>query len=103
MPNAHTSTIPAAGDRAARDIADFWFDPLCPFCWVTSRWMLEVEKVRKIEVRWHVMSLGVLNEDQVPEEGLADYAENEVWWMPRVAIAAANKAGDGILGPLYTA
>lgn len=92
--------VSAAGDRS---VADFWFDQLCPFCWATSRWLIEVSKVRNIEIRWHVMSLAVLNEDQVPEEELATYPEATVWWMPRVAIAAAAKAGDDILGPLYTA
>jgi 2-hydroxychromene-2-carboxylate isomerase len=84
----------------ARSVADFWFDPLCPYCWVTSRWIVEVGKVRDIDVHWHVMSLAVLNE---PEDPPADYTEREVWWMPRVAIAAADKGGDEILGPLYTA
>ncbi len=89
--------------EGGRPVAELWFDQLCPYCWATSRWLVEVAKVRDIDIRWHVMSLGVLNEDQVPEEGLAEHMEKDVWWMPRVAIAAAAKAGDDILGPLYEA
>lgn len=84
--------------------ADFWFDPLCPWAWMTSRWMLEVEKVRDVEVRWHVMSLAVLNEDrldELPEE----YREllEKAWAPVRVVVAAQQKHGDDIVGPLYTA
>ncbi|MEU9119465.1 DsbA family protein [Streptomyces sp. NPDC048506] len=91
----------------AKTPADFWFDPLCPWAWMTSRWMLEVEKVRPVEVRWHVMSLAVLNEDkldQLPEEYAANMRPGGKAWGPvRVVIAAQQLHGDEAVGKLYTA
>ena len=79
--------------------AEFWFDPACPWAWMTSRWMLEVEQVRDVTTSWHVMSLAILNEER------DDHDEN--WQrklgIVRVLIAAEQAHGSEVLLPLYTA
>src|SRR6202050_1871537 len=82
---------------------DFWFDPLCPWAWITSRWMLEVEKVRPVAVQWHVMSLAVLNENK---EDLSDRYKDlmkQAWGPVRICVAAEQKYGSEYVLPLYTA
>ena len=82
--------------------ADFWFDPACPWAWITSRWMLEVQQVRDVAVRWHVMSLAVLNEGRELNEQYADFM-TRVWGPVRVITAARLALGDEVVLPLYTA
>jgi len=87
---------------AERGVADFWFDPACPWAWMTSRWMMEVEKIREVDVRWHVMSLAVLNEGRdLPENYRA--LMDRAWGPVRVVIAAQQQHGDKVVKPLYDA
>jgi hypothetical protein len=85
------------------DVADFWFDPLCPWAWITSRWMLEVEKVRDIETVWHVMSLAILNADRADLDEKYKARLARAKGPVRVCIAAEKLEGNEILLPLYTA
>ncbi len=97
-----SATPPPARSTDATDVADFWFDPLCPFAWITSRWMLEVEQVRDVRVNWRVMSLYFLNKDRDISE---DYQARIARGLPigRVLIATEQQEGPEALAPLYTA
>jgi hypothetical protein len=89
-----------------RENVQFWFDPVCPWAWITSRWMLEVEQVRPVRTEWRIMSLAYLNLVQHEGKDLPEgYAERmaRAWGPIRICAAAAAEKGPDILGPLYTA
>ena len=65
---------------------DLWFDPLCPWAWMASRWALDVAKVRDVEVVFHVMSLSVLNEGRDLSDEYRDLMDN-AWGGARVCLA----------------
>lgn len=89
-----------------REAIPFWFDPLCPWAWITSRWLVEVEQVRPVRADWRIMSLAYLNLVQREGQGLSEDYRNlmETAWGPvRICAAAAEHSGHDVLGPLYTA
>ncbi len=91
----------ATSTSTSTETVDFWFDPLCPFAWITSRWMLEVEKVRDVETSFHVMSLSVLNADKDVDQRYKDMLERG-WGPVRIAIAIERAHGAEALRPFYT-
>ena len=86
---------------ATTDVVDFWFDPACPWAWMTSRWLLEVKRVRNIEINWHVMSLYLLNEGKDLPEKYREIIDTTLGTV-RVVNAVAQLHGDSVVGPLYT-
>lgn len=93
-------------EQTGRATVPFWFDPLCPWAWITSRWLLEVEQVRPVRAEWRIMSLAYLNLVQREGKGLSpDYRDLMIraWGPVRVCAAAADHSGPSVLGPLYTA
>lgn len=84
---------------------EFYFDPVCPFCWVTSRWVVNVSVRRPLNVAWRPLALRILNESIGYEGKPAAYPEahQRGLEMLRVVDAAREKYGQARVGPLYTA
>ncbi|MBA3742693.1 MAG: disulfide bond formation protein DsbA [Sporichthya sp.] len=94
--------VPLVSKRSPdRSAVDFWFDPLCPWAWLSSRWILEVETVRPVDITFHLMSLSMLNEDRdISEEYRTLLAPGR--GMGRVVMAAQVGHGDSVVPGLYT-
>ncbi|HET9872907.1 MAG TPA: DsbA family protein [Propionibacteriaceae bacterium] len=101
---AKSSRKPQPRSSATTELTtvDFWFDPQCPWAWLTSRWMLEVEKVRPVRTVFHVMSLSLLNQDRADSEDRRR-AVDRGWAPVRVALAVERHYGAEQLGAFYTA
>ncbi len=104
-----TTTTPNAAPNAAPDPAaaptavELFFDPVCPFCWVTSRWLEEVATVSgEVAVTYRPISLRLLNPDEDPA-GAMGAAHERGLELLRVAVAVGEQHGDEAVARLYTA
>ena len=97
-----TDSAAAQPTPATPTAVDFWFDPSCPWAWMTSRWVDEVSALRNLEVTWHVMSLAVLNEDNEHTEKQREFFPRALRYT-RLVAAVAELHGPGLVKTLYDA
>jgi hypothetical protein len=99
-------------DSQPRDIVQFWLDPICPWTWITSRWLLRVEAVRPVTIEWRMLSLAHLNLVQRAEMEpsaemrnpyAASYLRDFGYAPIRLCAAAVAARGPETLGSMYTA
>lgn len=79
---------------------DFWFDPICPWCWLTSRWVNVVTAERDLEVTWRPISLFLKNSPEPDDE----YYEAILWTRNLLRVVEAVRAAghEDRIGELYT-
>ena len=88
-------------ERTSPTRVDFWFDPLCPWTWLTAEWLIEVATLRPLDIRWRIMSLAVLNDGREFPEEYIDLMRR-AWRPVRVITAAEQQHGPAVVGPLFT-
>ena len=93
------SSVPVPSEKT---VVEFWFDPSCPWAWMTSRWVDEVAPHRDLEVTWNIMSLAVLNEDKDVSESYRAFFPRALRYT-RLVAAAKELHGQEIVKPLYDA
>ncbi|WP_250506455.1 DsbA family protein [Bowdeniella massiliensis] len=81
---------------------EFWFDPTCPWAWMTSRWMGEVAEARNLDVSWNLLALAVLNEGRELDPGYREMID-KTWVTSRLIAAVAQSQGQEYVKPLYDA
>ncbi len=89
-------------EEKTKTAVDFWFDPSCPWAWMTSRWVDEVSPKRDLDVTWHIMSLAVLNEDKDVPESYAAFFPRALRYT-RLVAAVQELHGQASVKPLYDA
>ena len=85
-----------------KDTVDFYWDPVCPWCWITSRWMIDVGRQKRIHVNWKLFSLRLINKDRDISERYVILHEMGLEAL-RVAAAVGKDFGNDGIGEIYTA